>query len=276
MRMKTLANLASDAPGKKRRRGNDDDNFGANDDDWGVYRTVATGEASDDDEEEDVSAALKTLEAQLLKHDPDFTEHSTLEAQTDWSKSLVHAFVRGPWPFDPESQRESYQLHLNVERIRVPEVVFQPAIAGLDQAGLVEIAADIVTQRLPDPQRRHNVLKDVFLTGGNTLFRGFEDRLRQDLRAVLPIEAPLTVRRAKDPLLDAWKGAARWAAGPEWKAAAITREEYAEKGAEYMKVCTSSMLRSWPLAPCSAFPFCNCHEEGVRIIQLGDADFLAL
>jgi actin-related protein 5 len=250
MRMKTLANLASDAPGKKRRRGgDDDDNFGANDDDWGVYRTVATGDpGSDDDDEEDVSAALKTLEAQLLKHDPAFTEHSTLEAQTDWSKSLVHAFLRGPWPFDPESTRQAHQLHLNVERVRVPEVVFQPSIAGLDQAGLVEIAADIVTQRLPDPLLRDTVLKDVFLTGGNTLFHGFEERLRRDLRAVLPVEAPLAVRRAKDPLLDAWRGAARWAAGPEWKRAAVSREEYAEKGAEYLKVGGPAGVNSLPIA----------------------------
>ncbi|KAL2001026.1 hypothetical protein VTN02DRAFT_2339 [Thermoascus thermophilus] len=40
MRMKTLANLASDGP-KKRRRGGDDDTFGANDEDWGVRRTWA-------------------------------------------------------------------------------------------------------------------------------------------------------------------------------------------------------------------------------------------
>lgn len=272
--MKTLANLASDAPGKKRRRGNDDDNFGANDDDWGVYRTVATGEGSDDDEEEDVSAALKTLEAQLLKHDPNFTEHSTLEAQTDWTKSLVHAFLRGPWPFDPESTRESHQLHLNVERIRVPEVVFQPSIAGLDQAGLVEIAADIVTQRLPDPLLRDKVLRDVFLTGGNTLFRGFEERLRHDLRAVLPVEAPLAVRRAKDPLLDAWRGAAGWAAGPEWKVAAVTREEYAEKGPEYLKVCRI-LLRADPLF-LGCLSLRGCNDEWVGIGEGGDADVLAI
>lgn len=236
MRMKTLANLASDQPGRKRRRGGDDDNFGANDDDWGVYRTVQTGDVSDEDEEEDLPASLKNIEALLLEHDPAFAEHNTLEARSDWTQSLVHAFLRGPRPFDPESQKEAHQLHLNVERVRVPEVLFQPAIAGVDQAGLVEIAADIVVQRLAAPRDREAVLRDVFLTGGNTLFRGFAERLETELRTVLPVEAPLKVRAAADPVLDAWKGAAAWARGDGITRAAISREEYAEKGSEYLKV----------------------------------------
>ncbi|KAI9816126.1 MAG: Nuclear actin-protein involved in chromatin remodeling [Thelocarpon impressellum] len=153
MRMKSIANLASDnANSKKRRRGNangagdNDDTFGANDDDWGVYRTIAGGEGSDDDNEnneDEMLNALKTLEAQLLEHDASFTAQHTLDAESDWSKSLVHAFLRGPRPFDAESARESHQVHLNVERIRVPEVVFQPSIAGIDQAGNSRIRQNI-------------------------------------------------------------------------------------------------------------------------------------
>lgn len=234
--MKTLANLASDAPGKKRRRGGDDDNFGANDEDWGVYRTVAMGDQSEDDEEEDLDAEMNHVEAQLLKYDPGFNESKTMAAQKDWTKSLLHAFLRGPRPFDTESQQETHQLHLNVERIRVPEVVFQPAIAGLDQAGIVNIAADMVNHGMRNHDNRISILKDVFLTGGNTLFKGFEERLSKDLRPMLPLDASMHVRRAKDPLLDAWKGAAQWSKEPTYRQARVTREEYLEKGSEYLKV----------------------------------------
>jgi len=240
MRMKTLANLASDQPGRKRRRGGgeDDDDFGANDDDWGVYRTVAMGEpASDDeDEEQDPMEGLKGIEAILLEHDPDFDENHTLAAQSDWSKSLVHAFLRGPRPFDPESAREAHQLHLNVERIRVPEVVFQPGIAGVDQAGLVEIAADILMQRISSSGDRDAMLKDVFLTGGNAKFQGFDERLQQELQACLPVETILGIRKAQDPLLDAWKGAAAWASEDGFAKQSVSREEYLEKGSDYLKV----------------------------------------
>lgn len=236
MRMKTIANLASDNPSKKRRRGGDEDTFGADDADWGVYRTVATGEQSDDEEEEDLNSHLKAIESQLLKYDPNFTEESTREAQLDWTKSLVHAFLRGPWPFDPESQRELHQLHLNVERIRVPEVVFQPSIAGVDQAGIVEIAAGILNERLTDSMYRDDILKDIFLTGGNTTFQGFEERLQNELRAVLPADAPFGVRKAQDPVLDAWKGAAKWASEAGSRSNFITRADFMEKGGDYIRV----------------------------------------
>ena len=240
MRMKHIANLASDNPnGRKRRRGgNDDDGFGADDADWMIYREIQAGrnEDDEDDEEEDFAGHLKAVEAQLLEHDPDFTEQSTQEAQKDWTKSLVHAFLRGPWPFDAESAKESNQFHLNVERIRVPEVVFQPSIAGVDQAGLVEIAEDILMQRLSgQPETRDAMLKDVFLTGGYSLFRGFEERLKDELRAVLPVDVTLGVRRARDPVLDAWRGAAKWAGDASSRKDFVTREEWREMGGEYIK-----------------------------------------
>ncbi|KAI1638523.1 putative chromatin remodeling complex subunit [Biscogniauxia mediterranea] len=239
IRMKSIANLASDNPRGKRRRGGDDDNFGANDDDWGVYRQIAVGEGGSDDEEgeEDLMGNLKTLEEDLLRYDPSFTHEHTWEAQNDWNKSLLHAFLRGPRPFDAASQAEIHQIHLNVERIRVPEIVFQPSIAGVDQAGLVEIAGDILTQRLVGLSgiNRDDFLRDVFLTGGNTLFEGFDDRLRQGLTPLLPAGAPLKIRRAGDALLDAWRGAAEWVGTPSWKAATVTRAEFQEKGQDYLK-----------------------------------------
>jgi actin-related protein 5 len=237
MRMKSIANLASDNPTKKRRRGGDDDNFGANDDDWGVYRQIAVDNNSDEEaEEEDLMNTLKTLENELLEYDQDFTYDDTYEAQSDWSRSLLHAFARGPRPFDPASQADINQIHLNVERIRVPEVVFQPAIAGVDQAGIIEIASDILNQRLGNVPNRDDFLKDIFLTGGNTMFQNFDERLRTGLTTLLPADSPLRVRRAQDALLDAWKGAAAWAGTPAWKLATVSREEYEEKGSEYIKV----------------------------------------
>ncbi|KAI1615092.1 actin beta/gamma 1 [Exophiala viscosa] len=240
MRMKTLANLASDGPKRKRRGGGEyDDDFGANDDDWGVYRTVATEPASDDEEpEEDPMAALKAVESELLQFDPEFSEKDTIEAQNDWTKSVLHAFLRGARPADPESQREANQIHLNVERIRVPEVVFQPGIAGVDQAGLVEIIEGIVMGRFSDVAQQSALLKDVFLTGGNTMFTSFEERLKRELIASVPTDFAVNVRKASDPVLDAWRGAASWwssGARTEREAATITHAEYLEKGSDYIK-----------------------------------------
>lgn len=43
LRMKSIANLASDAPvTKRRRKGNDEDTFGQDDDDWAIYREIVS------------------------------------------------------------------------------------------------------------------------------------------------------------------------------------------------------------------------------------------
>lgn len=248
--MESIANLASDSPaGKKRRRGgananpDADDGFGANDDDWSVYRSIGAGgtggEGGGEEEDEELATQLKTIEAQLLQHDPDFEDHHTREAQSDWSKSLMHAFLRGTRPYNPNSQHEQNQMHINVERIRVPEIVFEPSMAGLDQAGIVEITSDILMHRISDPKQREALLKDVFLTGGNTSFSGFGERLKKELTAVMPAGIDINIRRAKDPCLDAWLGAAQWCGmaevDAEWKKAVITKEDWLEKGGDYLK-----------------------------------------
>jgi actin-related protein 5 len=68
------------------------------------------------------------------------------------------------------------------------------------------------------------------------MFEGFDARLGRELRAVLHVERPLGVRRAGDPVLDAWRGAARWAGEEASKKGFVSRAEYLEKEAEYIKV----------------------------------------
>lgn len=90
------------------------------------------------------------------------------------------------------------------------------------------------TTTLP-PSLTSRVSKDIFLTGGYSMFQGFEERLHSELRAVLPADLQLAVRRAKDPVLDAWKGAARWAATKESRNSFVTKAEWAEKGGDYIR-----------------------------------------
>lgn len=77
-----------------------------------------------------------------MQYDPSFTEDDTLSGRAHAKNALINAFVRGgnKERFNPDDLRQTYQLHLNVERIRVPETWFQPSMFGHDSAGLGEIA----------------------------------------------------------------------------------------------------------------------------------------
>lgn len=243
MRMKHIAALASNEGGRnKRRRGaaatpsrgddDPDDTFGADDGDWSIYRDIAN--ASDSEEDEEEMKEVQRLEGELLKHDPNFTIEDTREAALDWRKSIVHLFLHGPREYNPESQEQMHRMNLNVERIRVPEVLFQPSIAGVDQAGIIEIADDILLRRV-DPETSKRILQDVFVTGGQAHFHGLDERIRNELTSGLPVGSPLKVRKAKDPSLDAWRGIAGWALSSEFAGSSITRADYLEKGAHYLQ-----------------------------------------
>ncbi|KAI9270702.1 actin-related protein, ARP5 class [Phascolomyces articulosus] len=234
LRMRSIANLASDAPSPKRqrRRKEEEDTFGADDEDWMIYREISREDESDD-EEEDLSI-LNHYESLLLQYDPDFLPEHAYEATSSPTNTLMHMLARGKWPpYDPTDIGQMHQLHVNVERVRVGEVLFQPNIIGLDQAGLTETMNDIV--RTFNPEERKQAVKTVFLTGGFSSLPGFSSRITTSLQQVLPIGTLFSVKRAANPLLDAWKGAAMIAQNAHYQSFAVTKKEYEEFGGEYIK-----------------------------------------
>ncbi|KAI8096796.1 uncharacterized protein BX664DRAFT_364030 [Halteromyces radiatus] len=233
LRMRSIANLASDTNGSKRRRkGQEEDNFGEDDEDWMIYREISRDE-DEDDAEEDL-ALLNHYESQLLQYDPDFLPEHSFEASSSPINTLLHQLAHGTHPpYDPMDISQTYQLHVNIERSRVSEALFQPSIIGLDQAGIVETLDDIV--KTFDISTRSRIQKSIFLTGGFTSLPGFSDRILDNVRSIFPVGSPVQVRHAKDPLLDAWKGAAKFALSSSFKQYCVTRKEYQEYGGEYIK-----------------------------------------
>lgn len=269
-RMKNIAELANEkatgnGAGKKRRRNagptatidNDPtDTFGTNDADWNAYRDI--DKASLEDEQERTNSEILRLEEELLEHDPNFHHEDTFAVQEtfDWKNLVLHKFIHGPRQSltvamqteghdadellnNPEVIRRNHQLHVNVERIRVPEIYFQPHIAGVDQAGITELIQNIL-ERNSDKNfevggQLRAFIENIFLTGGGSLLPNFEERIRLDLRSLLPSGAPLHVYKAKDPQIDPWRGMQKWSFTDEAEQSYVTKQEYEEYGPEYIK-----------------------------------------
>ncbi|KAL6948697.1 hypothetical protein ACO0QE_001170 [Hanseniaspora vineae] len=247
MRMKNLATLADDvAIGNKRTRqqatiDNDpNDTFGTNDDDWAVYRDVASNPELLDEILDEEYKKIIELEQALLEHDPNFTEEDTVDAQYDWRKSTLHLFLRGPRPHDSEDLHQQHQMHLNVERIRVPEVLFQPSIAGLDQAGIAELSKRVLlgkfgasSNQLSDVTKK--MAQNVLLTGGNTKLKGLRERVVKEFTQFLPVGTKLRVYNAANPELDAWRGMKKYAESSDFENSFVTKKQYEEMGPDYIK-----------------------------------------
>ncbi|KAF7986150.1 hypothetical protein HWV62_38522 [Athelia sp. TMB] len=227
-RMKNIATLAADdrVPKKKRKAGGED-MFGADDDDWAIYRKINT--AAESDEEDDL-IQLQTVEQKLLSYDPTFTLHNTHAAITTQRSALIAAFR----PQYEEGDVEGHtRIHLNTERWRVCEAWFSPGMAGIDSAGIGEIMQNVLAGFSDSEKGR--LVKNIFVTGAPCQLPGLISRLQSTLRPLLPPEMPLEVVRAVDPTLDAWRGMADFAKTPGFAHVGVTKAEYEEWGGERIK-----------------------------------------
>ncbi|KAJ6661077.1 hypothetical protein lerEdw1_016878 [Lerista edwardsae] len=136
---------------------------------------------------------------------------------------------------------EYHQLFLGTERIRVPEIIFQPFLIGEEQAGLAETMA-FVLERYPKEQQ-DKLVQNIFLTGGNMMYPGMKARIQKELLEMRPFQSSFQVHLASNPILDAWHGARTWALEyMNQEEGWITRKDYEEKGGEYLKEhCASNV-----------------------------------
>ncbi|RHY62895.1 hypothetical protein DYB38_005009 [Aphanomyces astaci] len=82
-------------------------------------------------------------------------------------------------------------LRVGVECIAVPEVLFHPSDIGIDQDGIAGGIADAIAACPPFVQGQ--MYQHIVVTGGSSKFPHFIDRLRVDLRPLVPAEYALHV-----------------------------------------------------------------------------------
>ncbi|CAH1406402.1 unnamed protein product [Nezara viridula] len=197
-----------------------DDDFGLRDEDWDVYKAI-NKEGGDTDSEGETEKLLE-LEQVLKAHDPSF-----------WSEGI-------------EAPGETHRLHVGVERFRAPELLFQPSMFGCHQAGLAEVIEYVLNGY--DEDMANKLSKEVFITGGLANLSGLKDRIIAELTQIRPFRSKIAVQVANSPSLSAWYKARDMARNLSWlKSSSITKEDFLEKGYEYLKEhCVSNPYTSSP------------------------------
>ncbi|XP_019728735.1 actin-related protein 5 isoform X1 [Hippocampus comes] len=142
---------------------------------------------------------------------------------------------------------EYHQLFVGTERLRCPEILFQPSLTGEDQMGMMETLQYVLARYTPEQQEA--LVSNVFLTGGNMQYPGMKERVERELLAIRPFQSHFKVTLAMQPTLGAWLGARDWAlehppgCGGGRVAGWISRQDYEEKGGEYLSEhCASNVF----------------------------------
>ncbi|KAF6158236.1 hypothetical protein GIB67_015030 [Kingdonia uniflora] len=120
------------------------------------------------------------------------------------------------------------EFHLANERFIVPEMIFRPADLGMNQAGLAECIVRAVNSC---HSHLHPVLyESIILTGGSTLFPQFAERLKMELRPLVPDDYQVKITTQEDPILGVWRGGSLLASSPDFESMCVTKAEYEELG----------------------------------------------
>lgn len=129
-------------------------------------------------------------------------------------------------PVSEDSDQQS--MRLCNERFTVPELLFNPSDVGIQQVGIPEAVIDALKDC--PAYAHHELLRNILVIGGTSLFPGFIPRLKSEIRALAPDDLEVSIIFPDDPISYGWYGGKEMASNDSFRDIVLTREEYEENG----------------------------------------------
>jgi actin-related protein len=176
----------------------------------------------------------------LLESGHSFTSTAELEIVKDIKEKLC--FVAQDYDAEHAAAQSSSELdqaytlpdrsQITVKgtvRMQVPELVFKPELNGKSCDSIQALAWKSVSNS--DVDVRRDLLKNVILSGGTTMYEGISDRLKTELTSLAPPGSEIRIVATPDRKYAVWKGASTLASLSTFAASWISKDEYEEHGA---------------------------------------------
>lgn len=119
-------------------------------------------------------------------------------------------------------------VNVGPEQFRAPELLFNPALMGMESPGAHECVHHAVQH--VDIALRKQLYSSILLAGGSTKLKGFPYRLLDELRPLPPPNTKIRVHAPPDRLTSAYTGGSILASLSTFRSAAISASEYFEHG----------------------------------------------
>ena len=113
-------------------------------------------------------------------------------------------------------------------RLRAPEILFRPDLIGYEFEGVHEILVSSITKA--DMDLRKIFYQNIVLSGGSTLFKGFGDRLLNEVKKISSKDLKIRISAPQERLYSTWIGGSILASLESFKRMWISRKEYDEEG----------------------------------------------
>lgn len=123
------------------------------------------------------------------------------------------------------------QVVIKDQRIRCPEALFNPSIISKEGKSIAQICHESI-QKCSNKNLEQELYNNIILSGGNTMFKGFPERLRKEMRILASpsMKGEIKIIANSERNIAAWKGASILSTISLFDNRWITKKEYEEKG----------------------------------------------
>jgi len=114
------------------------------------------------------------------------------------------------------------------ERFRCPEVLFQPAMIGMENDGIHQLTYQSIMKC--DVDIRKDLYGNIVMSGGTTMFPFIEQRLRKEIEALAPPSMTIKIVAPPERKYSVWIGGSILSSLSTFEEMWVQKEEYDESG----------------------------------------------
>jgi len=120
-------------------------------------------------------------------------------------------------------------VYLREQMIEAPELLFNPGLNSSQEEGIHEILNNQIKNASQKEEVRAILYDNIFLSGGTTSFKGFEERLLKELQTLEP-HRTISIFSLPNPSQTVWRGASIINTLDSFQTLFVSQQEYREKG----------------------------------------------
>ncbi|EFC49757.1 hypothetical protein NAEGRDRAFT_30071 [Naegleria gruberi] len=179
----------------------------------------------------DLAGSDLTQYLMTLLKDLEYSPFTKKEIVRDIKEKLCHV------AYDYENEKvveQNYELpdgnviNIGKELFTCPEALFQTNLIGKDSLGIHEKAVHSVVKC--DVEMRRNLYGSIVLSGGNTMLKGLERRLKKEIVELAPSTFHVNIITPPERKYSVWIGGSILSTLGMFQQHWITKEEYEETG----------------------------------------------
>ena len=119
-------------------------------------------------------------------------------------------------------------IKIGEEKCIAPEILFNPSIIGSEYLSFQEMIVTSINK--VDIDLRKNLYTNVLISGGNTLFKGIQEKFHTEIKYLSPKNMKVKIHSPGNRLLSCWTGGNVISTLEIFKKMWVTRDDWSEKG----------------------------------------------